>query len=135
MGLAALTYALHRDVRPSLVVVTDINAERLARAEQLFPVEEAAKDGIELHFVNTADMADPASELRALTGGTGFDDVFCYAPVGQVVELSSDVLGRDGCLNFFAGRPTRSSPASSTSTMCTITPPTSSARPAATPRT
>ena len=103
MGLGALTYALHRDVRPSLVVVTDINAERLARAAQLFPVEEAAKDGIELHFVNTADMADPAAELRALTGGTGFDDVFCYAPVAQVVELSSDVLGRDGCLNFFAG--------------------------------
>ena len=69
MGLGALTYALHRDVRPSLVVVTDINAERLARAAQLFPVEEAAKDGIELHFVNTADMADPAAELRALTGG------------------------------------------------------------------
>ena len=38
-----------------------------------------------------------------MTGGTGFDDVFCYAPVAQVAELSSDVLGRDGCLNFFAG--------------------------------
>ena len=48
-------------------------------------------------------MADPAAELRALTGGTGFDDVFCYAPVASVVELCSAVLGRDGCLNFFAG--------------------------------
>lgn len=38
-----------------------------------------------------------------ITGGTGFDDVFCYAPVAPVVELSSAVLGRDGCLNFFAG--------------------------------
>ena len=38
-----------------------------------------------------------------MTGGTGFDDVFCYAPVAAVVELCSAVLGRDGCLNFFAG--------------------------------
>lgn len=103
MGLGALTYALHRDVRPSMIVVTDINQDRLDRAEQLFPVEEAKADGIELRFVNTAEMEDAASELIKITGGTGFDDVFCYAPVAQVVELSSAVLGRDGCLNFFAG--------------------------------
>ena len=29
--------------------------------------------------------------------------MFCYAPIAPVVELSSAVLGRDGCLNFFAG--------------------------------
>ena len=103
MGLGALTYALHRDVRPGMIVVTDINQERLDRAEHLFPVEEAKADGIELHFVNTGNMEDPAAELIKITGKTGFDDVFCYAPVAQVVELSSAVLGRDGCLNFFAG--------------------------------
>lgn len=104
MGLGALTYALHRDVRPGMVVVTDINEDRLARAESLFPPKEVKeKDGIDLYFVNTANMADPVAELRELTGGTGFDDVFCYAPIAPVVELSSAVLGRDGCLNFFAG--------------------------------
>lgn len=104
MGLGALTYALHRDVRPGMVVVTDINEDRLARAESLFPPKEVKeKDGIDLYFVNTANMADSAAELRELTGGTGFDDVFCYAPIAPVVELSSAVLGRDGCLNFFAG--------------------------------
>lgn len=104
MGLGALTYALYRDVRPGMVVVTDINEDRLARAESLFPPKEVKeKDGIDLYFVNTANMADPAAELRELTGGTGFDDVFCYAPIAPVVELSSAVLGRDGCLNFFAG--------------------------------
>lgn len=104
MGLGALTYALHRDVRPGMVVVTDINEDRLARAESLFPPKEVKeKDGIDLYFVNTANMADPAAELRELTGGTGFDDVFCYAPIAPVVELSSAVLGRDRCLNFFAG--------------------------------
>lgn len=103
MGLGALTYALHRDVRPNMIVVTDIAQDRLDRAQHLFPVEEATADGIELHFINTADMKDPATELLDVTGGTGFDDVFCYAPVAAVVELASAVLGRDGCLNFFAG--------------------------------
>lgn len=103
MGLGALTYALHRDVRPGMVVVTDINQDRLARAEQLFPVEEMKAEGIDLRFINTGNMADPAAELIAISGGTGFDDVLCYAPVAAVVELSSAILGRDGCLNFFAG--------------------------------
>ena len=103
MGLGALTYALHCDRRPGMIVVTDINQERLDRAKHLFPIEEAAAKGIELHFVNTADMDDPAASLREISGGDGFDDVFCYAPIASVVELSSAVLGRDGCLNFFAG--------------------------------
>ena len=104
MGLGALTYALHRDVRPGMVVVTDLNQDRLDRAAALFPPAQVKEEeGIDLRFVNTGTMADPAAELRELTGGTGFDDVLCYAPVGAVVELSSAVLGRDGCLNFFAG--------------------------------
>ncbi len=103
MGLGALTYALHCDRRPGMIVVTDIDQERLDRAKHLFPIEEAAADGIELHFVNTGGMDDPAASLRAISGGDGFDDVFCYAPIASVVELSSAVLGRDGCLNFFAG--------------------------------
>ena len=86
-----------------MVVVTDVNEERLKRAEELFPVADAKADGIDLHFVNTGEMEDPVSGLREITGGTGFDDVFCYAPVAAVVEQSSAVLGRDGCLNFFAG--------------------------------
>ncbi|MBM6808025.1 zinc-binding dehydrogenase [Faecalicoccus pleomorphus] len=103
MGLGALTYALHRDIRASMIVVTDVNQERLDRAAHLFPIEDAKKDGIDLHFVNTGKLEDPVAYLREMTGGTGFDDVFCYAPVAAVVEQSSGVLGRDGCLNFFAG--------------------------------
>ena len=103
MGLGALTYALHKDVRPSMIVVTDIDQERLDRAEVLFPPAEAAKDDISLHFVNTSKMEDPVAELIHISGGTGFDDVLCYAPVAAVVKQSSDILGRDGCLNFFAG--------------------------------
>lgn len=103
MGLGALSYALNCDRRPGMILVTDVNQERLDRALGLFPPEEAAGRGIELHFINTADLEDPVAFLREMTGGEGFDDVFCYAPVPQVIEQSDGILARDGCLNFFAG--------------------------------
>ena len=102
MGLGMIDYALHGDRQPSLLVVTDINEARLEKARRLFPQEEARKQGVALHFINTDGMADAAGTLRELSGG-GFDDVFAYAPVRQVVEQASDILGRDGCLSFFAG--------------------------------
>jgi threonine dehydrogenase-like Zn-dependent dehydrogenase len=103
MGLGAIDYALHCDRRPSLLVVTDIDYNRLKRAEQLFPPEEAKKDGIDLIFVNTKNLDDPAKYLIDLTGGTGYDDVFVYAPVRALVEQGDKILGKDGCMNFFAG--------------------------------
>lgn len=103
MGLGALTYALHRDIHPSMIVVTDINQDRLDRAATLFPPKEWEAKGISLHFVNTGSMDDPVAELLAITDGKGYDDVLCYAPVAAVVTQSSAILGRDGCLNFFAG--------------------------------
>lgn len=102
MGLGAIDYALHCDRRPKLLVVTDIDINRLERAEGLFK-DEAIKEGIELHFVNTGNMEKPIEYLRELTCGTGFDDVFAFAPIKQVVEISDSILGKDGCLNFFAG--------------------------------
>ena len=108
MGLGAIDYALHCDRRPSLLVVTDIDDARLARAESIFTVEHAKELGIELHYVNTAKTPDPVAALREITGGTGYDDVICFAPVRPVVEQADAILGFDGCLNFFAG-PTDSS--------------------------
>lgn len=102
MGLGAIAYALCCDRRPGTIVVTDINEARLERARVLF-TQQAKDAGIRLEFVNTAEMENPARYLRDLVGGTGYDDVFAFAPVASVVELASDILGRDGCLNFFAG--------------------------------
>ena len=98
MGLVAIDIALHGDVKPSLVVVTDLDSNRLQRAASIFKPEDAAKDGIQLIFSNTTD----SEELLALSDG-GFDDVFVYAPVPAVVELGDAILAFDGCLNFFAG--------------------------------
>ncbi len=103
MGLGAIDYAIHRDIHPSILVVTDVDDARLARAASIYTPEEAAKYGVELHYVNTGKMEDPVAGLREITGGKGYDDVFVYAPVKPVVEQGSAILGHDGCLNFFAG--------------------------------
>lgn len=103
MGLAAIDYALHCDRKPSMLVVTDIDEERLARAACLHSPEEAKKAGIELKYVNTGKTNNPEEELKEISGGTGFDDVFVFAPVKQVVEQADRILAFDGCLNFFAG--------------------------------
>ena len=103
MGLGAIDYAIHRDVHPSLLVVTDIDDARLERAASIYPPEEAKKFGVELHYVNTAKCEDPVAALRDLTDGEGYDDVFVFAPVKPVVEQGGAILGFDGCLNFFAG--------------------------------
>jgi L-sorbose 1-phosphate reductase len=103
MGLGAIDYALHAERNPSLLVVSDVDESRLDRARSIFSAAEAKSRGIELKFVNTGKAADPVAELRAHTDGTGFDDVFVFAPVAEVVRQGDLALGRDGCLNFFAG--------------------------------
>ena len=103
MGLGAIDYALHCDRRPKLLVVTDIDDARLERAQKIFTVEHAKEIGVELHYVNTAKTPDPVKALRDLTGGKGYNDVICFAPVKPVVEQADAILGFDGCLNFFAG--------------------------------
>ena len=104
MGLAAINYVLHRDDRrPSLLVVTDIDQTRLDRAASLYTVDFAKSRGIDLRYINTSTMKDANAELKEITGGKGYDDVFVFAPVKQVIEQGDAILGFDGCLNFFAG--------------------------------
>ena len=103
MGLGAIDYAIHGPRRPKQLIVTDINDARLERAAQLYTESDAAANGVKLLFVNTGKFEDPAAALLEYTGGKGFDDVFCMAPVRPVVETADRILGRDGCLNFFAG--------------------------------
>ena len=103
MGLGSIDYAIHGPIKPSVIVVTDIDDARLARAAEVLSVEDAAANGVKLYYVNTAKMADPIAEVMALTDGKGFDDLFVFAPVRPVLEMADKLLGRDGCLNFFAG--------------------------------
>lgn len=84
------------------VVVTDINAERLAYAEAKFTPEAAKKQGTELIYLNTAGIEDPVAKLRELSGG-GFDDVFVMVPSPVLFSMAEAICREDGCVNFFAG--------------------------------
>ena len=103
MGLAAINYVIHReDRKPSLLVVTDIDQARLDRAASVYSPELAKSNGIELIYLNTSGE-DPVRKLRDLSGGSGYNDVFVFAPVPPVVEQGDAILANDGCLNFFSG--------------------------------
>lgn len=102
MGIGAIDYAVNGRYEPALVVVTDIDQARLERAMSLISVEDAKKKGIDLVYLNTSDV-DPVDSLLALTEGAGFDDVFVFAAVPELLKQGDDILGEDGCLNFFAG--------------------------------
>ena len=103
MGIGAIDYAIHCDRKPGLLVVTDIDEARLQRAASIYTVEEAAKNGVKLVYVNTATTPDAESYIMSLTDNKGFDDVMVFAPVRPVVEMGDRLLGKDGCLYFFAG--------------------------------
>jgi threonine dehydrogenase-like Zn-dependent dehydrogenase len=101
MGLGAIEYILNCDRKPSLLVVTDIDDNRVERAMAIY--EKARKNGVELVFVNTKGIQDVPAFLEEISGGTGYDDVYVYAPVAPLLEQADKILARDGCLNFFAG--------------------------------
>ncbi len=75
---------------------------RLDRAKSLITPESAQEKGVELIYLNTSGD-DSTEQLRELTGNKGFDDVFVFSAVTQLLEQADDILGMDGCLNFFAG--------------------------------
>jgi threonine dehydrogenase-like Zn-dependent dehydrogenase len=104
MGLCAIDYAVHNTRRrPSRIVVADIDESRLLRAARLLPPDDASENGVELVYVNTKETDDPEGLLKELNGGKSYDDVFVFTPVRSVLETGDRILGRDGCLNFFAG--------------------------------
>jgi threonine dehydrogenase-like Zn-dependent dehydrogenase len=104
MGLAAINYVLHReDRKPSLLIVTDIDQTRLDRAAGLYTVTFAASRGIDLRYINTSKFTNVIEELKTISGGEGFNDIFVFAPVAPVIEQADALLAFDGCLNFFAG--------------------------------
>jgi len=103
MGLGAIDYAINRERKPKLLVVTDLDEGRLSRAEKILTIESAKEKGVQLVYFNPSEMENPVKEMRNLTDGKGFDDVFTFTPVKPLIEQGDQLLGKDGCLNFFAG--------------------------------
>jgi len=103
MGLGAIDYALHgTETPPRLLVVTELDRERLARARAIYPPEAAARQGTRLCYVD-ASAPDATAQLLALTDGQGYDDIFVFAAAQALVGQAGAILARDGCINFFAG--------------------------------
>lgn len=88
----------------SQVVVTDLSQDRLDYAAKMCPAAKAKEKGVQLHYVNTSDMEDPAQALIELSEG-GFDDVFVMVPVPGLFTMAEKICCEDGCVNFFAGPP------------------------------
>ena len=103
MGLGAIDYTIHCGRKPKKVVVVDIDRGRLERAASVLTVDDAKNNGVELIYLNTSGHDKPEEAILALTDNKGYDDVFVYAPIKSLVETGDKILGRDGCLNFFAG--------------------------------
>ena len=100
MGLLTIDYALHGKVKPRNLVVTDLNSDKLARAEKLYPSTEETTAA----FVNVADQSlEKQKEALLKITPNGFDDIFVMVPTEGIVAMASDLLAEDGCLNFFAG--------------------------------
>ena len=103
MGLAAIEYVIHRDRKPSLLVVSDVSDERLERAASVISKAEAFTYGVTLHYVNPNHHDDFEAYMKSLNEGAGYDDVLVFAPIKPLVEQGDRLLGKDGTLNFFAG--------------------------------
>lgn len=98
MGLFGIDCAIHNEHTPKNVVVTDIDDEKLERAQKLYPGNEQTK----VTYVNTKELENQADELIEIAGGK-YDDIFIFAPVESLVSIGDSVLNDDGCLNLFAG--------------------------------
>ena len=103
MGLGAIDYIINCERKPKLLVVTDIDDSKLDRERRILTPEEARAKGVELKYVNTKNIETPEEYLLSLTDNKGYDDVYVYAPVESLAEQGDKILGKDGCLNFFAG--------------------------------
>lgn len=102
MGLAAIDYALSGEFRPKQLIVTDLDEERLERAQAIFG-PKAEKRGISLLFINTGEIDNPHQFVMRLTENEGFDDMLIMVPFADALELGESLLGFNGCMNFFAG--------------------------------
>lgn len=103
MGLAAIDVAINIDNGPSLIVVSDIDNGRIARAQAIITPECAKKAGKTLVYLNTAECDDPVAALKKASDGNGFDDIMIFAPVSSVIEQADAIGAKDACINFFSG--------------------------------
>jgi threonine dehydrogenase-like Zn-dependent dehydrogenase len=103
MGLGAVDYAINGPYQPKLIVVADIDQGRLDRAASLLPPSLLEGTDRRLVYLNTGNADNQATAIRAVSGEQGYDDVMVFVVNRDLIEAADQLLGVDGCLNFFAG--------------------------------
>ncbi len=101
MGLAAVDILLNSERKPKLIVVTDVDQNRLDRARKIFPIKKSKEKEVKLLFINTSNVSN--EEILKETDNKGFDDLFIFAPIKPLVKQASELMAIGGCMNFFAG--------------------------------
>jgi threonine dehydrogenase-like Zn-dependent dehydrogenase len=104
MGFGAISYFINGPRKPKLLVVTDVDDDRLKRAKTYFSEEHSQKRGVRLVYINP-DKENVVERVRELTNNKMMNDVFVFASVKSIIEQGQKLLGIEGTLNFFAGPP------------------------------
>ena len=99
MGIGMLDYFLYGDIKPSIIMATEIDDEKLNRAKRLFSND---KSSVKLVFINHQKQ-NIFSKAKKLTKGKLFDDIFTLFPSEKLIETADKLLGENGTHNFFAG--------------------------------
>ncbi|WP_436860475.1 zinc-binding dehydrogenase [Mammaliicoccus lentus] len=102
MGLLGIDYALHGPRKPKKLVVTTRGEKNMQNVLKLYE-EDAKKAGIEFHLIDTNKTNNQEKTLMNIVNSKGYDDVFVFVPVSELVTIASNILASDGCMNFFAG--------------------------------
>ena len=105
MGIGTIDYAMKRNIKPRKIVVVDNVQEKLDRASSIATIEVARENGVGLEYLNVAglSLSEQREFLLKASENGGFDDIFIYAAVRDLVELGDELLAHDGCMNLFAG--------------------------------
>lgn len=99
MGMLAIDLALHGPTKPKRLIVTGRSDERVEYCKKHYPAE----NGVDVFYVNVSGVDDHKHYLMDLVNNEGYDDIFIFVPDKELVNLSSNILATDGCVNFFAG--------------------------------
>ncbi|MBF0706040.1 zinc-binding dehydrogenase [Alkalihalobacillus hwajinpoensis] len=103
MGYLAIDFAINGPKKPRNLVITGRSQDKLDKVKSLYPPEKAKENGVNLFYINTYGVEDQESLLKSTIDQQSYDDVFVFAPSRELVETGTNLLGKDGCFNFFAG--------------------------------
>ena len=105
MGQMHVQRAIESPQGPGLVIVSDINKERLAEIDARF-TPLAASNNCQL-LIYDPNLVDNSifDFVMETNGGTGVDDVVVCVPVASVMEEAATLLNPEGMMVFFAGVP------------------------------